>query len=359
MKLNKILIHIGHPAHVHLLRNFINNVKENNDVYVFTQNIPIAINLLEKYNIDYMLLGKKSGTISGKFFSHLKSNYDILKFIYQKNINIGIGTSMSIAQLSKLSRMKSIILDDDDDHVQPLFVLFAHPFADYLLSPSSLTGKRKKANTIYYPGFHELAYLHPNNFKPDIAVLKELNLNSNEIFFILRFNSFKAHHDVGRKGLSLTQKHKLIDFLEGFGKVFVTMEKVQSEFSKYQISLSPEKLHSAIYYSKMLIGDSQTMASEASILGTPSIRCNDFVGEISYLDEQEKKYKLTYGFKPHQFDKMLEKIKYLLKKENLKTEWSIKRSKLLKDKINLTDFLEHMVKDFPKNIDNYNGSSDF
>ena len=56
---------------------------------------------------------------------------------------------------------------------------------------------------------------------------------------------------------------------------------------------------------------------------------------------------------------MLEKIKYLLKKENLKAEWSIKRSKLLKDKINFTDFLEHMVKDFPENIENYNGSSDF
>ena len=29
--------------------------------------------------------------------------------------------------------MKSIILDDDDDDVQPLFVKFGHPFCDTIL----------------------------------------------------------------------------------------------------------------------------------------------------------------------------------------------------------------------------------
>ena len=37
MKSNRILLHISHPAHVHLLRNFINNTKNNNEIYVFTR----------------------------------------------------------------------------------------------------------------------------------------------------------------------------------------------------------------------------------------------------------------------------------------------------------------------------------
>ena len=43
----------------------------------------------------------------------------------------------------------------------------------------------------------------------------------------------------------------------------------------------------------MFIGDSQTMTSEAAVLGVPSLRCNSFAGRISYINEQEFKYGLT------------------------------------------------------------------
>ncbi len=89
----------------------------------------------------------------------------------------------------------------------------------------------------------------------------------------------------------------------------------------------------------MLIGDSQTMAAEAAVLGTPSIRCNSFVGKLAYLEELEHKYGLTFGFRPEDEDKMYEKIKELLKKSCLKKEWKKKRQRLLADKINLTDWM--------------------
>jgi predicted glycosyltransferase len=47
----------------------------------------------------------------------------------------------------------------------------------------------------------------------------------------------------------------------------------------------------------MYIGDSQTMTAEAAVLGTPAIRFNDFVGELSYLEELEYTFDLTYGIK--------------------------------------------------------------
>ena len=65
--------------------------------------------------------------------------------------------------------MKSIILDDDDDEVEPLFVKFGHPFADAILSPVGTPRKSKK--TVYFNAYHELSYLHPNRFKPDPRVL--------------------------------------------------------------------------------------------------------------------------------------------------------------------------------------------
>ena len=58
----------------------------------------------------------------------------------------------------------------------------------------------------------------------------------------------------------------------------------------------------------MFIGDSQTMTSEAAVLGTPAIRCNSFVNRISYLEEEENTYELTFGFKPEDSLKMFEHI---------------------------------------------------
>ena len=79
--------------------------------------------------------------------------------------------------------MKSIVLDDDDDEVQPLFAKFAHPFCDTLLSPEALKGKRRKKDTIYYSGYHELAYLHPNRFKPEKEILAKSGLKQNQKYF--------------------------------------------------------------------------------------------------------------------------------------------------------------------------------
>ena len=245
------------------------------------------------------------------------------KLCIKENIDIALGTSVSIAHVSKFTNVKSIIFDDDDD-VQPIVTKFVNPFANYLVSPDVLKGKRKMLNSIFYPGYHELAYLHPKYFTPDNEVLKELGLNQKSIYFILRFNSFNAHHDIGEIGLSISQKIKLIEILKKHGKIFITTEKEIEPELKYQLKINPEKIHSLIANAKMFIGDSQTMTSEAAVLGVPSLRCNSFAGRISYINEQEFKYGLTFGFHPNNFDKMLDKLNKLLLTNNLRAEFKRK-----------------------------------
>ena len=346
----RILIDIGHPAHVHLFKNIAWEMqKKGNFVIVTLKNIPSAKKLLSLYSIPFIELGSTSDNIKGKLVNQLKYNWLLRKIVKKNKIDYGIGTSITLAHVSKITKMKSIIFDDDDDDVQPLFAKYAHPFSSTLLSPVSLIGHRKKKDTIFYPGYHELAYLHPNHFTPDIKVLKELGINENETFFIMRFNVFKAHHDVGIHGLNIEQKLKLIELLKPYGKIFITTEReIEPELKKYQLPVSPEKIHSLLYYATMLIGDSQTMTSEAAVLGTPAIRCNDFVGRISYLEEEEHKYALTYGFKPGHFDKMIAKIKELLKTPNLKQEWKKRRQKMLADKIDVTSFMVWFVENYPE-----------
>ena len=346
----KILIDIGHPAHVHLLKNFYFLTKENgHELFVTVKNIKSALELLSILGINYLNIGNKDDFIMSKAINQIKYNKKIFDLVNKNKIDIGIGSSVNLAHVSKLTNMKSIILDDDDDEVEPLFVKFAHPFCDTLLSPDVLREKRKKKDTIYYAGYHELAYLHPNWFEPDSSVLKEAGLNPGEVFFIIRFNAFKAYHDIRKHGLSFRQKLRLVNFLKDYGRIFITTERdIESELQKYQYKASPDKIHHFLYYATMFVGDSQTMTSEAAVLGTPAIRCNTFVGRISYLEEEEHKYGLTYGFAPNQFDKMLEKIKELLNTPNLKQEWQKRRQRMLKDKIDVTAFSVWFVENYPE-----------
>jgi len=344
-----ILIDIGHPAHVHYFKNLAWELKQKGHKVIITvKDLPSAKSLLDRFDFNYFVLPKKSDSLLGKVFNQLKYTVFLLKLCKKHKIDLAIGVSITITHLSKISPIKSIAFDDDDDEVQPLFVKWGQPYATELLSPDVLRGKQKRKDVVYYPGYHELAYLHPNRFSPNPDILKELGLQKGETFFIMRFNAFKAHHDIGVSGLTLAQKLQLVTILKNKGKVFITVERdIEPELIEYQLKISPEKVHSLIYYATMFLGDSQTMTSEAAVLGTPSIRCNSFAGRISYLEEEEHKYELTYAFLPNQFDALVLKLKELLSIPNLKAEWQIKRKKLLADKIDVSSFWVWFIENYP------------
>lgn len=71
----------------------------------------------------------------------------------------------------------------------------------------------------------------------------------------------------------------------------------------------------------MFIGDSQTMTSEAAVLGVPSVKCNSFAGKLSVPNELEDTYALCYAFQPRRFDEFLDKIKDLLELNGRNEEW--------------------------------------
>jgi len=342
------IVDIGHPAHVHLFRNLISMLKSNGHlVIVTTKQSEIIESLLEFYGIDFRIIGRKRDNIVLKGLNQVIYNKEIYNLVRKHHIEIAIGTSISIAHVSQISKMKSIVLDDDDDEVEPLFVNFGHRFADTILSPDCIHRKSKK--NISYPSYHELAYIHPDLFSPDIEVLNDLGIDNKEKYFILRFVAFKGHHDLNAEGLSLNQKLELVKLLTQHGKVFITAErKIEPSLEKYRLVASPEKIHSLIYYAHMFFGDSQTMTSEAAMLGTPALKCNSFAGKLSVPNEIEKKYDLCYSFQPKDFDKMISKTRNLLLSPNLKNEWQVKTQRLLNEKNNLTEFLFKFIINYSK-----------
>lgn len=345
-----ILIDIGHPAHVHLYRNIWSElIRKGHKITITVKQLTSATELLDLYGMPYLLAGSRGRSLAGKGLSQILFNYRLWQVIMHNRIELAAGSSITAAQVSRISPARSVILDDDDDEVQPLMTRYGHPFAHCLLSPDALRDHRRKKGTVFYAGYHELAYLHPCRFTPDPSVMEDAGIKKGERYFIMRFNAFRAHHDIGIRGLSVEQKRRLIEVLLPYGKVFITTEQqIEPEFEQFRLKVRPDRIHSLIYYSTMLIGDSQTMTSEAAVLGTPSFRCNSFAGRISYLDEQEKKYGLTFGFLPAQFEEMLIKINSLLGMSDLKVEWQKRRLTMLADKIDVTAFMVWFLENYPQ-----------
>lgn len=342
-----VLIDIGHPAHVHLFKYLATGLeKKGHKLFFSVRDIPVAKRLMEYYGMPYYDLGKKKDSLMGKAYTVLKQDAKLLWFVIKNKIDVGISNGIVLPHLSTVTSMKSFVFDDDDDNAEMLAVKYGHPFADVVLTPNSI--KRRAKSALYYSGTHELAYLHPNRFIPDINILKSANLSEGDRFFIMRFVAFKGFHDVGQQGISLEQKRRLISLLSKYGRVIITSEReIEPEFEKYRLPVPPEEIHSLMYFATMFIGDSQTMTSEAAIMGVPALKCNTFAGKLSVPNELEQKYGLCYAYHPDDFEKFYNHIERLLKQSDLKEEWMKKRKRFLQEKIDVTAFFTWFIENYP------------
>lgn len=347
-----VLFDIGHPAHVHLLKGTIKNLQQDGHHVIITiKSMSIVKRLLDNEGLDYIDLGNKGTKMLSKMWRQMVFDWKIWRLCVKHDIDFAVGSSASITRVSKLCKAVSINMDDDDDEVQPLLVHFSHPFSDVRLTPSAIKGHRKSKKAIFYDGTHELAYLHPNRFAPDSSVLAKAGLKNSESFFIMRFVAFKAYHDSGQGGLSLEQKRKLIDLLKPYGRVIITSEKeIEPEFEEFRLPVPPEEILSLMAYASMFLGDSQTMTSEAAILGVPSLKCNTFAGKLSVPNELEEKYGLCYAYLPEDFDRFYNHVKRLLEDPFAKDKWKEKRDRFLSDKIDVTAFFTWFIENYPESL---------
>ncbi len=340
-----ILVDLYHPAHLHLFRNAMKKLEERGHTVIWvTRDKDITVKLLQEYGIPYKTLTKARKGLWNMFCELLVHDYKVWREAVKNKVDLMVGTSVSIAHAGLFCKAKSWVFEEDDAKQAKLMTYLSYPFASKIITPDFLAHENHGKKHVTYPSYHELAYLHPNNFKADPAILDELGLKEGEKYFIMRFVSLNASHDFGVKGLSFEAKKALLDKLLQYGKVFITSEaELSEEFEPYRLRMPPHKMHDLLAFSSLCIGDSQTMAIEAAVLGVPALRCNTFVGELSLLKELDDTYGLTFGFKPENGDELLEKIDQLLAEEDLKSLWQEKRQRFLEDKIDMTEWLVEFI----------------
>ena len=350
-----LLFYLGHPAHFHLFKNVIKELKKREHrVSILIKKKDILEDLLIETKLDYVNIlrnGRKDNKTS-MGIGLLKRDFRMFSYSLNNRPDLMIGTSPEITHVGKLLNINSIVVNEDDAEQVPLFAKLSYPLASSILAPASCSTGKWNYKTIHYNGYHELSYLHPSHFIPAAKKIKELTNNGEMKYFILRFAKLSAHHDSGKMGITTAIAEKIIDRLKILGRVYITSEReLEPQFEKYRISIKPSDMHDALYFSHLVIGDSQTMAAEAAVLGTPSIRFNDFVGKLGYLEELEHRYGLTYGIKTTEPEFLFDKIEELLSIKDLKKEWEKRRHKMLSEKIDFTAFMIWLFENYPESID--------
>jgi hypothetical protein len=339
----KILIDIGHPAHVHYFKNMVKALEIKGFSFHFTlRERDSTVALMDKYSFSYTKRGKGGKNIITKLLAMPIMDFKVLMAALKFKPDMFVSfASPYAAQVACLLRKPHITFDDTEHAV------FAHklyrPFSSVVLSPQSYFKPIEKKQ-ILFDSFMELCYLHPKYFTPGESVISELGLIKDEKYCILRFVSWDANHDVGQKGLDFSSKIKLVKELSKHCKVFISSESaLPKDLEEYRYRLHPSRLHDALSFASLYIGEGATMASEAAMLGTPSIYVNTLdAGTI----QDQINYGLLFMFKNS--IGVIEKAVEILNMSNPEEHFKKKRDIMLSKKIDPTAFMVWFIENYPR-----------
>ena len=333
----KYLFFNNTPAHVHLYKHAVRELEDRgHDVLVLGRDYGCTVDLLEYYDIPHRVYGRCETTKYSLFRELPKHYLSIVRELRRFDPDLVFGMGSYAAHAGALSRTPTVLLLDSEptslDH------LLSQPFADAILTPHAF-GKDLGEKHYRFRGFKETAYLHPDVYEPETDVRGELGLEPDERFAIVRFNAFGSHHDIGHGGFTPERRRKLIAQLSEHATVLVSDEGDDLDLGGLdarRFDLHPALLHDALAEAHLLVADTQTMVTEAALLGTPAVRSNSFVGEEDMgnfleLERNDMIYNVA------EFDEVLERSESLLRDDDAKARWGRRREAFVDDKVNLTE----------------------
>ncbi|RLI78388.1 hypothetical protein DRP05_07385 [Archaeoglobales archaeon] len=346
-----ILVDVGHPGHVHFYRNSIVNWKKGgHEVLVVARDKDLTINLLESFGIEHIKIGESKSGLLRKGLDMIAKDLRLLRIVRNFKPNVLTGVfSPYVSHVGSLINKPSVIFNDTE---LVKFSRLVTPFASVICTPQCFRGSVGK--NVRYNGYQELAYLHPKYFEPDKSVLSDLGVNG-ERFIVIRLISWNAYHDRGLEGLDQARLFGIIKHFEKYGRVFITSErKINGRLKDYVLNLPPERIHSALYYADLYFGEGGTMAAESALLGTPAIHVESDKngratgGTSGNFIELRDEYGLLFFYADR--NDALEKSTELLESENAKREWQKKRKKLVRDKVDVTEWVTQFVEKYPESF---------
>jgi predicted glycosyltransferase len=215
--------------------------------------------------------------------------------------------------------------------------------ATRVVVPRCYRGWTPKRKTMRYPGYHELAYLHPKYFSPSREVALGCGLSSEGDTFLIRLVSWKASHDLGKRGWSRVLLESIVQRLRTQGKVIISSEgELPSALENLRFEGPAQDIHHLLAYCRAYVGESPTMASEAAILGVPAVYVAS--ASLGYVEDQEQRYGMVRFVKPDSIKDTLDALDDVT--STPAHEFERRRRSMLNESIDVPRFVTDILLDF-------------
>jgi uncharacterized protein len=339
----------AHPSQIWIMDELYKVLKDKYHIIWFCRDKDILLDVAKLKGIKPIVLSTAKTKIIGNAFEFLVNIFKCFYYSYKYKIDLWVSKYGAAHISAYFMRKKSIAFTDDDVDIIPLTAWTSYPFTETILATKvtrqgNFSKKFKTINSVF-----ELCYLHPNHFSADKKFLKLLSINDDQEYAIIRLSSLLAHHDGQIKGIDNQLLESIIQLLEKYHIMpLISSEKaIPKRFKAFLFTLPLDKMHHALYYAKLLIGDSQTMASESAVLGTAVFRFSDFTGRLSYIDDLES-YGLIQSYQTSQGEKLLLDLEHFLQQKNIKKQYKQKQEVLLRDKEDPNTFFINEIENLLK-----------
>ena len=370
----KVLFMISHPAHFHMFRYTIENLQKDGHQVV---NVIRPKDVLEQLCIDANLpfykvkdRPKKWGMFGLAIFL-IEKIIEVLHIARKEKPDMLVGSDGVLAVVGKLLRIPAFECYEDDGEAIALYAKMFFPIYTGLICPKCCSAWKWNNKKIAYPSYQEFGYLYPSQFTPDKSVVEKYGIDTSKTYFLIRFAKLTAHHDVGIHGMNTQIAERVVELLKPHGQIYITSEReLEPQFEPYRIRINPLDMHHVMAFASLYIGDSQTMAAEAGVLGTPFVRFNDFVGRLSYIHELEcptdytprkdgyvpfvdkhvpddVHYCLGYGHKTADVEGFYRSIEKWMAEPNRKAICAERRERMLSEKIDYAKYLTWFIENYP------------
>ena len=334
----RFLIDIVHPAHVHFYRHMASRLTtRGHAIEIVSRRKDVTEQLLDAFGLPHRPVGSIRSGLFGQARELLNRDWQLWRAARRFRPDLVLTRNPAGVQAARFAGAIGVF-DTDDGRAAGRHFQLAAPFAHAITTPDCFTedygGKHWR-----YPAYKQCAYLHPAVFRPDGAVLDALGLEPGERFAVVRFVAMQASHDSGEAGLSVEARREVVQRLRPHGRVFVSAEgALAPEWEAFRLPVGPERMLDVLAHAALVVGDSQTVAAEAAVLGIPNLRVSSFSGRLPYLNELEHRYRLTRSFRPEKERDLLEALPSPRQLDALRQSYRERSRKLWQDKINLVDW---------------------
>ncbi len=337
----RVLVDVVHPAHVHFFRNPLTLLRSaGHEILITSRDKECTLELLDQFGIEHQPLTAQTTGVAAMAAELVRRDVALARVAraFRPDVITGLG-GVCAAHVGRLLGVRSVVFyDTENAHLQNALT---YPFAHRIVVPRCYRGWTPRWKTTRYPGYHELSYLHPTRFSPDREIATRNGVATASDTYLIRVVSWQANHDIGVRGWSPELLGRVVERLASTGKVLISAEsRLPPALEQYRYRGDVAALHHVIAFCRATVGESATVASEAAVLGVPSV----YAASVSrgYIDEQQHRYGLTRVVAARTAP-VLEAIDGVL--ATSRAEYGSRRQTLLSDTIDVAAFVAERLQE--------------